>query len=181
MDRVLALRANLCHNHMDRNNTQKLRDISFLDLCCEGYLRALTERIMHVDIGFEAYVREVGIILNNLRLSYSYSELKYCRDDWEMIVRTMAKNLNEDNARKVKSVIDRLKQLLGEVNDVFAETMQTKAEMMGRHFKADDYAVDLFSEEALRGTLFFSLSMILKKIDPHVRNCAHLGDWLIIS
>jgi len=23
--------------------------------------------------------------------------------------------------------------------------------------------------------------MILKKIDPHVRNCAHLGDWLIIS
>ena len=33
----------------------------------------------------------------------------------------------------------------------------------------------------MRGTLFFSLSMILKKIDPHVRNCAHLGDWLIIS
>lgn len=52
---------------------------------------------------------------------------------------------------------------------------------MARHFKAQDYAVTLFSEEALRGTLFFSLSMILKKIDPHVRNCAHLGDWLIIS
>lgn len=52
---------------------------------------------------------------------------------------------------------------------------------MGRHFKAADHAVTLFSEEALRGTLFFSLSMILKKIDPHVRNCAHLGDWLIIS
>jgi len=59
--------------------------------------------------------------------------------------------------------------------------MQKKGEMMGRHFKAQDYAVTLFSEEALRGTLFFSLSMILKKIDPHVRNCAHLGDWLIIS
>jgi alpha-glucan,water dikinase len=59
--------------------------------------------------------------------------------------------------------------------------MQKKGEMMGRHFKAADHAVTLFSEEALRGTLFFSLSMILKKIDPHVRNCAHLGDWLIIS
>ena len=59
--------------------------------------------------------------------------------------------------------------------------MQSKAEMMGNHFQAADYSVKLFSEEALRGTLFFSLSMILKKIDPHVRNCAHLGNWLIIS
>lgn len=23
--------------------------------------------------------------------------------------------------------------------------------------------------------------MILKKIDPHIRKCAHLGDWLVIS
>jgi alpha-glucan,water dikinase len=53
--------------------------------------------------------------------------------------------------------------------------------MMGRIFKCDDYAIKLFAEEVLRGTLFFSLSMILKKIDPTVRKCAHLGDWLIIS
>lgn len=52
---------------------------------------------------------------------------------------------------------------------------------MGTYFKCDDFAVKLFSEETLRGTLFFSLSMILKKIDPYVRKCAHLGDWLIIS
>ena len=59
--------------------------------------------------------------------------------------------------------------------------MQTKGEMMGRAFGAAEHAVKLFSEEALRGTLFFSLSMILKKIDPHVRTCANLGDWLLIS
>jgi alpha-glucan,water dikinase len=53
--------------------------------------------------------------------------------------------------------------------------------MLGNHFNVDDYAKKLFSEEVLRGTLFFSLSMILKKIDPHVRGCAHLGNWLIIS
>jgi|TARA_B110000285_G_C15116497_1_gene614426 alpha-glucan,water dikinase len=53
--------------------------------------------------------------------------------------------------------------------------------MMGKAFGVDEFAMKLFAEEVLRGTLFFSLSMILKKIDPHVRNCAHLGDWLIIS
>ena len=181
MDRVLSLRGNLCQHHMDRNNTAKLKDILFLDLCLESYTRQLTERIMHVDIGFEAYIREVAIILNNLCLTYQWDELKYCRDDWEILVRVISKNLHEDNARKVKSVIDRVKQALGEVNDCFAEVMQSKAEVMGKAFGADDYAVNLFSEEMLRGTLFFSLSMILKKIDPHVRKCAHLGDWLVIS
>ena len=53
--------------------------------------------------------------------------------------------------------------------------------MMGKAFQAQEYSVKLFSEEVLRGTLFFSLSMILRKIDPYVRKCAQLGDWLIIS
>ena len=37
---------------------------------------------MHIDIGFEAYVQEVALILNNLCLSYQWNELKYCKDDW---------------------------------------------------------------------------------------------------
>jgi len=181
MDRALALRSNLCQHHYDRHNAQKLKDVCFLDLALEAYVRKLSEKIMHIDIGFEAYIREVSIILNNLCLSYQWEELKYCRDDWAVLVQSLAKNLNEDNARKVKSVIDRLKQVLAEVNEVIENALQSKAEMMGTAFKCDDFAVKLFSEEVLRGTLFFSLSMILKKIDPHVRKCAHLGDWLIIS
>lgn len=58
---------------------------------------------------------------------------------------------------------------------------QANGEMMGQAFHVDDYAKDLFAEEVLRGTLFFSLSMILKKIDLQVRKSADLGDWLIIS
>ena len=71
--------------------------------------------------------------------------------------------------------------MLGEVNDVYHDCMQSKGELLGKAFGAADYAVNLFSEEILRGTVFFSLSMILKKIEPHVRKCAALGDWLIIS
>ena len=64
---------------------------------------------MHIDIGFEAFIREVSIILNNLSLSFQWTEINYCKDDWEKIVKSTAKNLQEDNARKIKSVIDRLK------------------------------------------------------------------------
>jgi alpha-glucan,water dikinase len=78
---------------------------------------------MHIDIGFNAYIHEVGLILSNLCLSYSWSELKFCRDDWEILVKVVAKDLREDNAKKVKSVIDRLKNALGEVNDAYADVM----------------------------------------------------------
>lgn len=50
MERVSKLRYNL-RNHFDKQNQKKLKDIMFLDVCLESYLRALTERIMHIDIG----------------------------------------------------------------------------------------------------------------------------------
>lgn len=53
--------------------------------------------------------------------------------------------------------------------------------MLGNKFGAEEYCNKLFAEELLRGSLFFSLSMILKKIEPHVRGKANLGDWLVIS
>ena len=42
---------------------------------------------MHIDIGFEAYIREVSLILNNLALSFQWAEINFCRDDWEKIVK----------------------------------------------------------------------------------------------
>ena len=39
----------------------------------------------------------------------------------------------------------------------------------------------MFAEEMIRGSIFFALSMLLKKIEPTIRNDAKLGDWLIIS
>jgi hypothetical protein len=64
---------------------------------------------MHIDIGFEGYVREVSIILLNLALSYSWNELGYLRDDWNLLVRTLCRDMHTHNARKIKSVIDRVK------------------------------------------------------------------------
>jgi hypothetical protein len=70
MERVSKLRYNLNQNHMDKGNIGKLKDVIFADLVLEGYLRALTERIMHIDLGFESFIREAGLIISNLVLSY---------------------------------------------------------------------------------------------------------------
>lgn len=81
----------------------------FLDIGLEGYLRTLTERIIHIDIGFEAFVREAAIILSNLVISYQWNELSVCKEDWDRIVQPTCKDMSEDNARKIKSVLDRVK------------------------------------------------------------------------
>ena len=94
---------------MDKGNRGKLKDVLFLDLGLESYLRALAERIIHIDIGFDAYIREAAIILSNLCLSYEWNELNVCKEDWDKLVQSTCKDMNEDNARKIKSVVDRVK------------------------------------------------------------------------
>lgn len=124
MNRALTLRINLMTNHIATNNIKKLKDIIYLDIGLEAYLRQLTEKIMHIDLNFSVYLQEISIILNHLCLSYQWVELQYCRDDWNQLVLPLSQSLTEDNARKIKSVIDRLKVALGEVNDTYTDLLQ---------------------------------------------------------
>ena len=64
MERVSLLRSKLDSYHINEKQThQKLRDVIFLDLALESYVKTLADTIIHIDIGFDAYMREVSIIL----------------------------------------------------------------------------------------------------------------------
>jgi hypothetical protein len=76
---------------------------------------------MHIDIGYQAYVREVCLLLENLKLSYQWEELSVCKDDWDYAASLTDGIHEQDTARKVKSIMDRMRQMLGEVNDIYAE------------------------------------------------------------
>ncbi len=81
----------------------------FLDLGLEAYMRGLTEKVMGYNIGFDNYLKEGGMILSNLLLSYHWNELAICKEEWDNIVMPCSKQMSEDNARKLKSVVDRVK------------------------------------------------------------------------
>ena len=88
--------------------------------------------------------------------------------------------LSVNDARRMKSCLDRLKVTLAEIGESFGE-LQPKAYSLGEQLNIEKWAMDLFSEEVVRGTLFSSLSNIMKKLDKEVRESAQLGDWLIVS
>ena len=53
--------------------------------------------------------------------------------------------------------------------DYYNTYYDDKAKYFGEECKCDKFSVDLFSEELIRGSIFFALSMLLKKIEPIIR------------
>jgi len=168
-------------------DSNKTRDLIFLDICLESYLRQLIEKIIHINLNFEQYVNEISAILRNLMISYKIDEIRLCYEDWVNIAEKLKNNLinpsnkTRESALKIKSVVDRLSRVLTHVIDYFNVNFDSKTKYLGSEFNTDPCMVHIFTEEIIRGTMFFALSMILKKIDPMLRKCANLGAWLIIS
>ncbi len=163
------------------NDANRVRDLLFLDLCLENYLRQLVEKIIHIDLEFSNYINEITAIIKNLNFNYDYGELKICMEDWISLTSGSSTSINVNTALKIKSVSDRLSRSLSHIIDYFNTKYEPKSKLLGNRFNAEKYVVDLFSEETLRGSVFFTLSMVLKKLEPVLRKSANLGEWLIIS
>ena len=150
----------------------------------EIYVRQLVERIIHIHLNYQTYIYEISLVLRNIKISYpNFSEFNICLDDWFNIVEKL-KNQNDFSKLgmlKVKSVISRLNRLLSNVIDFYNQNFEGRAKFFGKECGVDNYAANMFAEELMRGSIFFALSMLLKKIEPTIRKCAEIGDWLIIS
>ena len=173
----------LIHNSLD--DLGILRDLLFFDGALIIYLRQITEKILHIDMDFSNYVNEVTALLKNIDITYNnYPEIKNCLEDWICFAEGLKEEVkkgNQDAAKKVKSVTDRISRLLGHIIDYYNNQFWPRALIFGKKCKVDKYYVDLFTEEEIRGTIFFSISMLLKKIEPILREKTDLGNWLIIS
>ena len=165
---------------MDSNTI--LREVLFLDLSLEVYVRQLVEKIIHIKLDYKMYIEEITYILKNIQVSYfNFTEFNLCYEDWKNIVQKLVNDNSLEASLKVKSVISRLNRVLSSVIDYYNIYYDDKAKYFGEECKCDKFSIDLFSEELIRGSIFFALSMLLKKIEPIIRKNANLGDWLIIS
>ena len=166
------------------NDWGKLRDVLFFELSLEIYMRQLVERIIHIQFNYQTYIYEISLVLRNIKISYpNFSEYSICMQDWFNIVEKL-KNENDFSKLgmlKVKSVTSRLNRLLSNVIDFYNQNFEARAKFFGKECGVDNYYSSMFAEELMRGSIFFALSMLLKKIEPTIRKCAELGDWLIIS
>ena len=164
------------------NDIDVLRDLLFFEINLENYLRQLIESVIHIQKNYEEYLEYISIILNNLIYSYpNFIEIKLCYEDWLNIVMKI-KNIDDKyNALKIKSVLSRLSILLSNVIDFYNNVYDNRVKYLGKELKIDNFYCNVFTEELIRGSMFFILSILIKKIEPSIRKNAELNDWLIIS
>ena len=169
-------------NLINKGDNIKLREVLFLEISLEIYVRQLVEKMIHIKLDLKDYISEISIVLKHIKISFpNFSEFNLCYEDWNNIVIPLVNDDSADSALKIKSVLSRLSRILTSVIDYYNVYYDSKGKYFGKECNCDDFAVQNFSEELIRGSIFFALSMLLKKIEPIIRKKANLGDWLIIS
>ena len=156
-----------------------LRDLLFLDIALEDFLRTVVERNLGPQLSGDQLVDLTGHLLENLCLSGRDDELQHSSDHWERIVNLQ--RFQKEWSLHAESVLERIRRAIGSFVDHYQKLLQPKAEFLGSAFHAASWAISLFSEEVLRGRSAFVLSLVLRSLDPILRKSADLGNWQVIS
>lgn len=179
VDRITEVRKGLIMSLKRERDNQRVRDILYLDLALEEFLRVAVERNIHAHFNGDQLVELVGMIVENLRFSYDEDGLLECFTQWKRL--KGAPRFGYDWSLHAKSILDRLERIAGGFIDRYYQLFQPKSESLGKALKVESWAITLFSEEIIRGKTVFVLSMLIRQFDRILRKAANIGDWQIIS
>jgi alpha-glucan,water dikinase len=166
------------HLRVDRDN-RRVRDMLFLDLALEGFMRVVIERSIHEKLDGDQLVELTGMVLENVRFSYDNDELSESNREWNHLKGLT--RFSKDWSLHAKAVLERVSRATGSYVDRYYQLFQSKAEYLGKAFQADSWTITLFTEEVVRGMPAFVLSMLIRHLEPLLRKHAKLGDWQVIS
>ncbi|KAM7250917.1 hypothetical protein ACFE04_022800 [Oxalis oulophora] len=161
----------------------RLKDLLFLDIALDSTVRTAIERGYEElnKAGPEKIMYFITMVLENLALSSDDNEdLIYCLKGWNQAI-DMCKSKNDRWALYSKSVLDRTRLALASKAEGYHQVLQPSAEYLGSQLGVEAWALDIFTEEIIRAGSAASLSAILNRLDPVLRNVANLGSWQVIS
>ncbi|XP_076893044.1 alpha-glucan water dikinase, chloroplastic-like [Bidens hawaiensis] len=161
----------------------RLKDLLFLDIALDSTVRTAIER-SYEDLNSakpEKVMYLITLVLENLILSSDNNEdLIYCLKGWNQAL-VMLETGDGSWALYAKSVLDRTRLALASKGELYHQLLQPSAEYLGARLNLDQWAVSIFTEEMIRAGSAASLSSLVNRLDPILRNVAHLGSWQVIS
>uniref|UniRef100_A0A0E0LBX9 Uncharacterized protein n=1 Tax=Oryza punctata TaxID=4537 RepID=A0A0E0LBX9_ORYPU len=162
---------------------ERMKDLIFLDIALDSTFRTAVERSYEElnNVEPEKIMYFISLVLENLALSTDDNEdILYCLKGWNQALE-MAKQKNNQWALYAKAFLDRTRLALASKGEQYYNLMQPSAEYLGSLLNIDQWAVNIFTEEIIRGGSAATLSALLNRIDPVLRNVAQLGSWQVIS
>ncbi|VAI73639.1 unnamed protein product [Triticum turgidum subsp. durum] len=164
-------------------SSERLKDLIFLDIALDSTFRTAVERSYEElnDAAPEKIMYFISLVLENLALSTDDNEdILYCLKGWNRAM-DMVKQKDDQWALYAKAFLDRTRLALASKGEQYYNMMQPSAEYLGSLLNVEEWAVDIFTEEVIRGGSATTLSALLNRFDPVLRNVAHLGSWQVIS
>ncbi|KAI3467562.1 hypothetical protein Pfo_024225 [Paulownia fortunei] len=161
----------------------RLKDLIFLDIALDSAVRTAVERGYEElnNASPEKIMYFISLVIENLALSVDNNEdLIYCLKGWNLAL-SMLKSRDDHWALFAKSVLDRTRLSLASKAESYHQLLQPSAEYLGARLGVDQRAVNIFTEEIIRAGSAASLSSLLNRLDPVLRQTAHLGSWQVIS
>ena len=176
---ITSLREGLQAGIPHQGGAHAAREMLYLDLALEQLLRGALEQAHHDDADIAGLTDLVWLVLRNLSLNAETAEFQLCARH----LRALLESTDESRewALQAKSVTDRAGRALGHWSQGLFSRLQSTAEFMGEAFDADAWTIPLFSEEVIRGSAGFMLSLLLRRLEPLLRQRAGLGGWQVIS
>ncbi|XP_051122172.1 alpha-glucan water dikinase, chloroplastic isoform X2 [Andrographis paniculata] len=165
------------------HSNDRLKDLIFLDIALDSTVRTAIERGYEElsNASPEKIMYFISLVVENLALSVDNNEdLIYCLKGWNRAL-TMFKNKDDHWALFAKSVLDRSRLSLASKAESYHHLLQPSAEYLGGRLGVDQWAVSIFTEEIIRAGSAASLSALLNRLDPVLRETANLGSWQVIS
>ncbi|XVE85121.1 hypothetical protein DITRI_Ditri17bG0066500 [Diplodiscus trichospermus] len=164
-------------------SSDRLKDLLFLDIALDSTVRTAIERGYEElnNVGPEKIMYFIALVLENLALSSDDNEdLVYCLKGWHHAI-NMCKSQSAHWALYAKSVLDRTRLALAGKAEWYQRTLQPSAEYLGSLLGVDQWAINIFTEEIIRSGSAATLSLLVNRLDPVLRETAHLGSWQVIS
>ncbi|MBA0592744.1 hypothetical protein Gorai_009719, partial [Gossypium raimondii] len=158
-------------------SSDRLKDLLFLDIALDSTVRTATERAYEElnNAGPEKIMYFITLVLENLALSSDDNEdLIYCLKGWHHAI-SMCKSQSAHWALYAKSVLDRTRLGLSSKAEWYQRILQPSAEYLGSLLEVDPWAINIFTEEVIRAGSAATLSSLINRLDPVLRETAHLG------
>ncbi len=176
---IVDIRKGLHNGITCLSNPEPLRKLLYLDLALEETMRGRIEELKLDALSEHDLFAFTAHALEGLQLSAFSPELDLCAKQFDRLLE--ARNNDADWALRAKSVADRFSRVVGEWTDALLTQLQPNAEILGRAFRAADWSIALFGEEVIRGGAAFTVSRLMRRLDPLLRERAGIGGWQVLS
>lgn len=77
--------------------------------------------------------------------------------------------------------MDRMRRAIASTSDTISSRLMPISSALGEAFGVEQWYVNLFAEEVVRGGPAFAVSLALSAVEPALRAAAELGAWQLVS